>query len=64
MEYDKKKSCLNCPDRHLHCHATCEDHASRCETNRKIQEARRKVIEDRDFYLTVHSKNKPKGRYK
>ena len=61
--YDKEKSCFNCPDRELHCHATCEFHARRCEKNKQIRDARRKATDEESFHRTVHSHNRGKGRW-
>jgi hypothetical protein len=61
MEGNKEKSCLNCPDRKLHCHATCEHHLARTERNKKMNEARRKAVDEESFHRTVHSHNRGKG---
>lgn len=61
MESNKEKSCLNCPDRKLHCHATCEHHAKRLERNKQMNEARRKRVDEETFYRAVHSHNRGKG---
>jgi hypothetical protein len=61
MEGNKEKSCLNCPDRKLHCHATCEHHLKRVAKNEQIRKARRKAVDEESFHRTVHSHNRGKG---
>ena len=43
-QFDKVKSCLNCPDRVIGCHGNCEYYAMRTEAQKKINAKRRKDI--------------------
>ena len=58
------RSCKDCPDRYVGCHAQCPDYKAMVERNRKIQEARHKRVEEESFYRAVRYNNKPKGRWK
>lgn len=57
------RTCKDCPDRYVGCHAKCSDYKAMVEQNRKTQEARRKRIEEDRFYRAVHSHNNAKGRW-
>lgn len=43
-DFDKTKSCKNCPDRVIGCHGTCEGYEFRCKEG---EEKRRKERESR-----------------
>lgn len=56
------KSCYGCPDRFVGCHSKCPDYLERKRKNEEVREARRKAIDERNFYNAVHSHNRKKGR--
>lgn len=57
------KTCKDCPDRHLHCHSTCEIYQENREKWDEIREAKRKRVDEEDFHRSVHFNNKSKGRW-
>lgn len=53
-EFDKTKSCKDCPDRCVspNCHSTCEGYLYRCEQNKQRREKERAKSQITDYKLS------------